>query len=821
MMVPASERHHAAAHHEPPPAPNVGIFQVVWRRKSLIILGGVIGLVVGALYYARATPVYQSIGQLMVIRKSSSSLLGGGDPRSYYYDDYLATHQILIRSPLIVQKAVKKNQLNSLRMFQGNDPTGEIISSLTILRDNNNQAYSSNNILNLAYRGQVPDECGKVLESVIDSYKDFLDKTYESVSSETLNQMTEVAKKLQAELREKQSDYDEFKKSSKLIYWKGGEGSNPREMLLSQIHDKRLSLEPRKALLEAQLKDIEIARREGKDRSKILAMIAAANAKSAQSRAAYESDRTLIALELELATLTGLYGSEHPQIVALQKKISRLKEMESRADVAANDRTKAKTGQFDPNDPVQVHILSLKQELEEIIVQLRTFNDLYQKEEKEAQEISQYKEQDRRKLADIDQTRRLFVPISEDLQKIKLVLNVGGYDVKVLAAPGPGGKVGPNPMQVFLIAGLLGSLGGLGLAYLAEVTDKSFRTPDDIRRRLGLTVIGHIPLFRPDTAPESGAATGIDSTLITFHNPKSVQAEAYRGLRTALYFNTKGETHKIIQVTSPNARDGKSTMTANLAICIAQSGKRVLLIDADMRKPRVHKIFGLPSTIGLSAVITGEVQAKDAIVETPMPNLWVMPCGQRPANPAELVTSPRFKDLLESLRNEYDFVLVDTPPLLAVSDPSVVAARVDGVILVIRVVKNGQPNAERAREILTTLAANVVGVVVNGVGRGPGGSTYDYNRDYNYYYDYGYAYGYGSYYYHKENGTYYREDSPDSEGTSENGTAGKETAEIPRQPTRQLPARTQSPPADGPEHQPPGPAPERKGLLRSLFSWWD
>jgi polysaccharide biosynthesis transport protein len=815
MVDTASERSDVGAHHEPP-SPGVNVLQVVWRRKSLIVLGGVVGLIIGAMYLARATPVYQSGGQLMVIRKSNSPLMGSTDPRNNYYEDYLATHQILIRSPLIIQKAVKKHQLSSLKMFQGSDPTGDIIASLGILRDNSSQAYGGSNILNLTYRGQVPEDCGTVLNGVIDSYKDFLEDAYKSVSSETLTQMTQVADQLQKTLKEKDIAYKEFQKNSPLIYWKGGEGANPREALLAQIHDKRLGLEPRKALLEAQLKDIEIALKEGKERSKLLAMIAAANAKSAQNRDVGHVDRTLVTLELQLSSLTLTLGKEHPQVVGLQLQIDRLKELESRAESLEKDRQKLKPGEFDRNDPVQVHVLSLRQELEEINVQLRTFTELYLTEEKSAREISQYKEQDRRMQQDIEQTRRLFGPISEDLTKIKLVLNVGGFEVRVLAAPGPGGKVGPNALQAFMIATLLGCMGGLGLAYLAEVTDKSFRTPSDIRRRLGLPVIGHIPLLRPDSTPVAAAPGGVDATVCTFHNPKSVQAEAYRGLRTALYFSTQGETHKIIQVTSPNARDGKSTMTANLAGCIAQAGKRVLVIDADMRKPRVHKIFGTPSTLGLAAVLTGDADPKEAIIETSVPGVWVMPCGSRPSNPAELVTAPRFKELLESLRNDYDFILVDTPPLLAVSDPSVVASRVDGVILVIRVVKNGQPNAERAREILTTLGANVLGVVVNGVGRGPGGSSYDYNRDYNYYYDYGYSYGYGSYYYHKENGTYYREEGNNSTASEKTAaeTGGTNSGQEPHGTSVSAGADS-----GGKADEPPAPK-GRRGVLQKLFPWW-
>jgi capsular exopolysaccharide synthesis family protein len=235
-------------------------------------------------------------------------------------------------------------------------------------------------------------------------------------------------------------------------------------------------------------------------------------------------------------------------------------------------------------------------------------------------------------------------------------------------------------------------------------------------------------------------------------------AEAYRSIRTALYFSTRGDGHKVIQITSPEPGDGKSTLTANLAVVIAQSGKSVLLIDADFRRPRIHKLFGLEGIAGMSSVINGEVELADAVQSTSIKNLSILACGPRPDNPSELLTLPRFKELLDVFREKYDFVLIDTPPLMAVSDPSIVAARVDGVILTIRIKKKGRHNAQRATEALESIGANVLGIVVNGVG-GRGGYGYGYGARYGYasgseryrydgtqygynYDGYGYSYGY-------------------------------------------------------------------------------
>lgn len=268
-----------------------------------------------------------------------------------------------------------------------------------------------------------------------------------------------------------------------------------------------------------------------------------------------------------------------------------------------------------------------------------------------------------------------------------------------------------------------------------------------MRRRLGLSIIGQVSrLVSPDKTQLQ--LPSLDPLLVTVHSPKTVDAEAFRGLRTSLYFSTRGKGHQVLQITSPTGSDGKSTITANLAVAMAQSGKKVILLDADFRRPRVHKIFGLPAEgHGLASVIAGESTLEAAVQPTLIPNLSALTCGTRPTNPAELLTSSIFQEVLEEIKKHYDLVLIDTPPLLAVSDPAVVAPRVDGVILVLRLGRFARPQAERAKDILTTLGAKMLGVVVNFVE-----DQKENSYRYGYGYGYGYSYGYSNEYISEQNG---------------------------------------------------------------------
>ena len=343
----------------------------------------------------------------------------------------------------------------------------------------------------------------------------------------------------------------------------------------------------------------------------------------------------------------------------------------------------------------------------------------------------------------IDSANRSLIDAQQKLTQTEATSSSGGYKAEQLTPPGVGAKVAPVLIQSVLFGLVFGLFIGVAGVAVAEVQDKSFKSPAEIRRRLGVPVIGHIPFLR-DAAAEAGTPTGVEKALVAALRPKSVEAEAYRGVRTQLYFSTQGRGHQVIQVTSPNPGDGKSTLAANLAVSIAQSGKRVVLIDCDFRKPQVHKIFGLGKVeAGLASVVAGLAPIAKALRRSPVENLDLMPCGPRPENPAELLTSPKFQQTLADLKDAYDFVVVDTPPVLAVSDPTAVAPRVDGLVLVFRMTKYARPAAERTREQLGAIGANVLGVVVNGGGGSMGASGYD---GYNYgtrkgyrYTDYEYA----------------------------------------------------------------------------------
>lgn len=280
------------------------------------------------------------------------------------------------------------------------------------------------------------------------------------------------------------------------------------------------------------------------------------------------------------------------------------------------------------------------------------------------------------------------------------------------------------------------------LAYLVEVMDTSVRSVGELERLIGVTALGFLPNItrgtgsrRSTRAPAKGEDFERDTFVIDF--PKSTMAESCRSIRTNLIFMGSEQPLRSILVTSAGPREGKTTASVSLAAVMAQSGSTVVIVDSDMRKPRLHKVFGLGGTLGLSSVLMGEASLDDVIQATRVPDLYLIPCGRVPENPAELLQSDRFREFVAELTERFGMVVFDSPPLVPVTDAAIIGAAVDGVVLVARSGATRREMIARAADILRGVNANLLGVVLNAIdveGRRRGGYYYYYYRHYGEYY---------------------------------------------------------------------------------------
>jgi capsular exopolysaccharide synthesis family protein len=276
----------------------------------------------------------------------------------------------------------------------------------------------------------------------------------------------------------------------------------------------------------------------------------------------------------------------------------------------------------------------------------------------------------------------------------------------------PGVPIFPNLRKNILAASVLSILLGLGLVFLIVLFDRSIKSTSDATQATGAPLLGIIPMVDES---ELQANSDGNRDLYVHRNPTSSVAECCRSLRTNIMFSAADRELKTIVVSSANPREGKTTSVLYLGTTMAQSGQRVLIIDTDMRRPRLHMSTGVSRTVGLSNLIVGGHDYDDVIKSTEIPNLFILPCGPLPPNPAELLMSQRFKTVLEGLQSKFDRIILDSPPLQVVTDAVVLSKQTDGVILVAKSGKTLRDELKRSARMIHAVNGTVFGVIVNAI----------------------------------------------------------------------------------------------------------
>jgi capsular exopolysaccharide synthesis family protein len=328
---------------------------------------------------------------------------------------------------------------------------------------------------------------------------------------------------------------------------------------------------------------------------------------------------------------------------------------------------------------------------------------------------------------DAASNRQIFDSLLQRTKETGISTERKASNIRVIdKAETPRVPVSPN-VPINLLLAIVGGMSlAVGLAFFFEYLDNRIKNPDELKQHLNLAFLGMVPALFDK---------GIENPLINNGVPNNF-LESFRAVRTNLLFASADEGGRSVVVTSTGPSEGKTVVSTNLSIALAQAGQRVLLIDADMRKPRVHKVFGFSQEPGLSNVLVGSAKTSEVVRTTEVPGLWVMPAGPHPPNPAELLGSKRFKDFLASLTQHFDWVMVDTPPVMAVTDASVVAHLATGVLFVVGAEMTSRHAAARALEQLQHARAKFIGGVLNRVDLQHNSYYYSqyYKREYTDYY---------------------------------------------------------------------------------------
>jgi len=331
-----------------------------------------------------------------------------------------------------------------------------------------------------------------------------------------------------------------------------------------------------------------------------------------------------------------------------------------------------------------------------------------------------------------------YIMLTQKLEEAKIQESAQARNVRIIdKAIKPLKPVKPNKKMNIMLGILLGLGLGIGITFMLEYLDRSVRKPEDVER-IGLNVLATIPKIEIEKLAKAKQKLNnghrVEARLITHIDPKSPVSEAYRTLRTNLQFSKVEKDLRTILVTSAGPKEGKSTTAANLAIAMAQAGNSVVLIDADLRRPLIHSVFGMDKDQGLTNYLAGSLEFDDLAQDTFIDNLKVITSGVLPPNPSELLATQKMKDLLKKLEEKFDIVIIDSPPVIAVTDATILSTIVDGTLLVVYAGQTEREAIKRATMMLSSVAARLLGTVLNG---------FDIQGIYGSYYYYYYHHYYG------------------------------------------------------------------------------
>lgn len=741
--------------------PGVDVVRLLLRNKVLLISGLAVGLMLGQAAYMKLGPVFSANTKVQVSQKNPVPIKEG-EIQTF---GELTAHIDVIKSPRIVGEAVKEAKLNELPSFAGeSDPTEEILGSLKVKRiSGNDNAYL--NILDILYENPRSQDAKIVTQAIVDAYQRYLHEVRQENTDEIREQLNQANQQILGDLEQKKKEYKAFRDDAPL-YWENTPGSDAGVAGSTNVHQERIKTidnERRLNLLRLtemkskvdSLKDA-IASGESKETLELLAqqfMMGQARGQAGGAANASENnlatpgvtnnDRARAALETHLMPLLIQknqlerdFKENHPDLDAVNRSIDTIVNLYRRQGIEISAENLA-SGEFNLSqakeiDFVNVYLSSMEQQLKELENREKELTKLFDQESELAKKVGNFQVVDQSFNEEIAQLKTQRDNIFKQLLVEKVSQGNSGYTLLQLS-PVKDALVIKRQIKFLMAGGAVGLALVLAISYLREMRDTTVKSVDEIRDQLHLPVLGEVPAFaETDIAMDDSA---FDSALWYYYRPSSKEAEAFRSLRTSLLLKTDRSGAKVLQVTSAEPGDGKTTSISNLALAIAQTGRKVLIVDADLRRPTVHKLFGIVNAIGLGDVLAQEIDAETAIRETRISNLSIMTAGTLPGNPSEMLMSRHFTDLIKQLREEYDYVLIDTPPLVVVSDPSVIASAVDSVLLVVRIDKNRRGVIRKVQQIIQTNGIKVTGILANGIFTGKHGQ-----------YDYGTGEGYQEYY---------------------------------------------------------------------------
>jgi capsular exopolysaccharide synthesis family protein len=655
------------------------------RHKWIIILLTVLTLSSTVLYMRRKVPIYQAQASVIIEPKRPQEMVFQQSVQAISLD--LETQIEVIKTDPVLGSVVKQ-----LELTEAPEESVQFLVAVKQLRRNIKIGFVRNTkMVTITARHSDPIKAQNIANAVAQAYidQDRLSRLHSARDSvRWLN--TQLAD-LKTKLRNSEEAFQQFKEREGIITLDDKRGGELQE--ISKFKDGYLNARASRMEIEAIIDKLESENRipgQSRESVDLSIPIALLNSPTLQKLGA-----DLNQLETELADKKKLFKGTYPGIIELKERIQLIEQKILAELKRQRDFLKAQEDSFlAQQESKRREVLKLgKKELEYLSLE-----------------------------REVTSNREMYDTLLAKVKEFNVVGEADLNNIRIVElAQLPLSPVGNEKMTIAL-GGILGLLLGIGFAFFLEYMRNTIRTPDDVSQYLDLPTLGVVPRIRK-------AKRGKVPPIVVQDNSKSVSAEIYRSLRTNFLFSGIGNPKKAIMVTSVGPGEGKSLTVANLGATLAQTGREVLLVDGDMRRPMLHQIFRMDRHKGLSAVLAGELTVDEAIVKTDIPNLSVLASGAQAENTSELLGSPQMKELISCVRKQYDVVLFDSTPVLGMTDAVVLASETDVVVLVI---KSGEATHKELRVSVSQIehvGKQICGVVLNNVS-----VRYDKYYDYYHYY---------------------------------------------------------------------------------------
>lgn len=564
------------------------------------------------------------------------------------------------------------------------DAVENLFASLTVTRPDREA-----NVVNVAYESTDRMLVFEVPNAIAKAFIDQRNEVQKTEVRSTVGFLQEQARQIQTQLEAAEKELQNFREGQQIVAL--GAEAEAQIQRLAELQTERTQLDAERTALANLLDQIDAET--GRPDYRRLAAFPT----FLQNDAIADIMQELIAADRTRTELLVRVTSNHPDMIAVENRITQLENQ---------------LGAIGRN-----YLNSLEDQVASLDAVLARFGS-------ELEKIPEREVQFARLERQTTLLAELYTLLQTRLKEAEVAEAVEDPSVRVVeTAILPIQPVSPRPMRNMALAGILGLMLGVGLAFVREYMDTRLHSSDQIEQLYGLPTIARVPEMSI-----GNGSSGRRASLVTLSQAHSVGAESFRNLRTNVRFVRAGEGASEMVVTSPAPQEGKSLTAANLAIALAQQGLKTLLIDADMRRSVQHLQFGVEATPGLSDLLVSGEETDGVIRATEVEGLDILPAGVHPPNPAELVGGPRMEKLLGELRDRYDSIVIDSPPMLAVTDASVLGKKTDGVILVVRAERTEKDAINLAIQQLHHVGSRILGVVVNDAK--PDGPYYAYYRKY-------------------------------------------------------------------------------------------